>query len=101
MFSYLICNTAKIPNTSSIFTAFKLDIFITIKHYEITLQDYHWWWKSFIVSGGSAVYILIYSIFYFFTKLEITEFIPTLLYIGYTGKFYKITYQITASVAQL
>lgn len=33
------------------------------------------------------MYILIYSIFYFFTKLEITEFIPTLLYMGYTGIF--------------
>lgn len=51
------------------------------------LQDYRWWWRSFIISGGSAVYILLYSIFYFFTKLSITEFIPTLLYMGYTGKF--------------
>lgn len=32
------------------------------------------------------MYILFYSIFYFFTKLEITEFIPTLMYLGYTGK---------------
>lgn len=37
-----------------------------------------------MVSGGSALYILGYSLFYFVTKLEITEFIPTLLYIGYT-----------------
>lgn len=49
-------------------------------------QDYRWWWRSFIISGGSAVYILFYSIFYFFSKLSITEFIPTLLYLGYTGK---------------
>lgn len=48
-------------------------------------QDYRWWWRSFIISGGSAFYILLYSIFYFFTKLSITEFIPTLLYLGYTG----------------
>jgi len=32
--------------------------------------------------------VLFYSIFYFFTKLEITEFIPTLLYLGYTGAFH-------------
>lgn len=52
----------------------------------VCFQDYRWWWRSFIVSGGSAVYVLFYSIFYFFTKLEITEFIPTLLYLSYTGK---------------
>ncbi|CAH0748898.1 unnamed protein product [Diatraea saccharalis] len=60
-------------------------ISIVMVYFQLCGEDYHWWWKSFIVSGGSAVYILIYSIFYFFTKLEITEFIPTLLYIGYTG----------------
>lgn len=38
------------------------------------------------MSGGSAVYVLAYAVFYFFTKLEITEFIPTLLYVGYTGR---------------
>jgi transmembrane 9 superfamily member 2/4 len=32
------------------------------------------------------VYILFYSIFYFFIKLEISEFIPTMLYFGYTGE---------------
>jgi transmembrane 9 superfamily protein 2/4 len=53
-------------------------------------ENYAWWYRSFIVSGGSAVYILFYSIFYFFTKLEITEFIPTLLYIGYTGELFLI-----------
>ena len=35
-----------------------------------SLQDYHWWWRSFIVSGGSAVYVFFYSIFYFHTKVS-------------------------------
>ncbi|VVC92935.1 unnamed protein product [Leptidea sinapis] len=59
-------------------------ISICMIYLQLCGEDYHWWWKSFIVSGGSAVYILVYSIFYFFTMLDITEFIPTLLYIGYT-----------------
>lgn len=37
-----------------------------------------------MVSGGSAVYVFAYAVFYFFTKLQITEFIPTLLYFSYT-----------------
>ena len=40
--------------------------------------------RSFVVSGGSAVYVAAYSIFYFVTKLEIDEFVPTLLYFSYT-----------------
>lgn len=40
--------------------------------------------RSFAVSGGSAVYVAAYSVFYFCTKLEIDEFVPTLLYFSYT-----------------
>ena len=36
------------------------------------------------MSGGSAVYVAAYSLFYFMTKLEIDEFVPTLLNFSYT-----------------
>jgi transmembrane 9 superfamily protein 2/4 len=28
-------------------------------------QDYHWWWRSFLTSGSSALYLFLYSILYF------------------------------------
>lgn len=59
-------------------------ISIVMVYFQLCGEDYHWWWRSFITSGGSAVYVFLYAIFYFATKLEITEFIPTLLYFGYT-----------------
>ncbi|KAK7100214.1 transmembrane 9 superfamily member 4-like [Littorina saxatilis] len=59
-------------------------ISIVMVYFQLCGEDYHWWWRSFVVSGGSAVYVFFYSIFYFHTKLEITEFVSTLLYFGYT-----------------
>lgn len=59
-------------------------ISIVMVYFQLCGEDYHWWWRSFIISGGSAFYVFAYSIFYFMTKLEISEFIPTLLYFGYT-----------------
>ena len=38
----------------------------------------------FAVSGGSAVYVFAYSIFYFYTKLDIDDFVPSLIYFIYT-----------------
>lgn len=60
-------------------------ISIVMVYFQLCGEDYNWWWRSLMVSGGSAVYVLAYAIFYFFTKLEITEFIPMLLYMGYTA----------------
>lgn len=43
---------------------------IEIKLIVSLLQDYHWWWKSFFLSGGCAFYVLLYSIFYFHSKVS-------------------------------
>jgi len=59
-------------------------ISIVMVYFQLCGEDYNWWWRSFIVSGGSAVYVAAYSVFYFITKLEIDEFVPTLLYFSYT-----------------
>ncbi|KAL1457529.1 hypothetical protein WDU94_007747 [Cyamophila willieti] len=59
-------------------------ISIVMVYFQLCGEDYHWWWRSFLVSGGSAAYVFLYSIFYFFTKLEISEFTPTLLYFCYS-----------------
>ncbi|KAL0273474.1 UNVERIFIED_CONTAM: hypothetical protein PYX00_006129 [Menopon gallinae] len=59
-------------------------ISIVMTYFQLCGEDYHWWWRSLFVSGGSAIYVLAYSMFYFVNNLEITEFIPALLYCGYT-----------------
>jgi len=59
-------------------------IAIVMVYFQLCAEDYHWWWRSFIVGGGSGFYVLLYSVFYFFTKLEISSFVPCLLYFGYT-----------------
>ncbi|KAI9576522.1 hypothetical protein GQX74_009579 [Glossina fuscipes] len=73
-------------------------ISIVMTYFQLCGEDYRWWWRSFIVSGGSAVYVLFYSVFYFFTKLEITEFIPTLLYLGYTGLMVLTFWLLTGTI---
>ncbi|XP_046575927.1 LOW QUALITY PROTEIN: transmembrane 9 superfamily member 4-like [Haliotis rubra] len=73
-------------------------ISIVMVYFQLCGEDYHWWWRSYIVSGGSAVYIFAYSVFYFITKLEITEFIPTLLYFGYTGIIVLTFWVLTGTI---
>lgn len=59
-------------------------ISIVVTYFLLCAENYHWWWKSFSISGGSAVYVMGYSAFYYFTKLNIVGFIPTLLYFSYS-----------------
>ena len=57
---------------------------IVMVYFQLCAENYQWWWRSFAVSGGSAIYVLAYSVFYFYTKLDIDEFVPTMVYFTYT-----------------
>ena len=59
------------------------EITIVMCYFQLCAEDYNWWWRSFLTSGSSAGYMFAYSVFYFFTKLEITKFVSGLLYFGY------------------
>ncbi|XP_034942425.1 transmembrane 9 superfamily member 4 [Chelonus insularis] len=73
-------------------------ISIVMVYFQLCGEDYRWWWRSFIVSGGSAVYVLAYSVFYFMTKLEISELVPTLMYFSYTGLMVLTFWLLTGTI---
>jgi len=60
------------------------EITIVMCYFQLCSEDYHWWWRSYLTAGASAIYMFLYSIFYFFTKLDITRPVSALLYFGYS-----------------
>jgi len=60
------------------------EITIVMCYFQLCSEDYHWWWRAYLTSGASAFYMFLYSIFYFFTKLQITKALSGMLYFGYT-----------------
>nr|VZI37163.1 unnamed protein product [Spirometra erinaceieuropaei] len=56
---------------------------IVATYFQLCSEDYHWWWRAFISSGGAALYVFLYSIYYFVTKLEITSFVSSIIYFSY------------------
>jgi len=59
------------------------EITVVMCYFQLCSEDYHWWWRSFLTSGASSIYLFAYSLFYFFTKLEITKPVSGILYFGY------------------
>ena len=74
------------------------EIAIVMTYLQLCAEDYHWWWRSFVVSGGSAVYVFLYSIFYFTTKLEVDDWVSTLLYFGYTFLMVFVFWILTGTI---
>eukprot|EP00656_Telonema_subtile_P055607 TRINITY_DN8664_c0_g1_i1.p2 TRINITY_DN8664_c0_g1~~TRINITY_DN8664_c0_g1_i1.p2 ORF type:complete len:131 (+),score=45.12 TRINITY_DN8664_c0_g1_i1:128-520(+) len=59
------------------------EVSIVLCYFQLTNEDYHWWWRSFFASGSSAVYLFVYSIKYFYEELDLTNFVSVLLYFGW------------------
>lgn len=59
------------------------EITIVLCYFQLCSEDYNWWWRSYLTAGSSALYLFLYSGFYFFTKLEITKLVSGILYFGY------------------
>ena len=59
------------------------EIAVVLCYFQLCAEDYHWWWRSFFASGSSALYVFLYSGYYFVTKLDITRITPTVMYFAY------------------
>jgi len=59
------------------------EISIVATYFQLCYEDYHWWWRSFCTSGFSAIYLFLYSVMYYYTKMRIDHFVSSALYFGY------------------
>lgn len=66
-----------------ILTLTSAEITIVMTYFQLCSEDHQWWWRSIFTAGSSALYLFLYSILYFYTKLEIATFVPTLIYFMY------------------
>ncbi|KAG9064517.1 hypothetical protein KI688_003707 [Linnemannia hyalina] len=57
-----------------------VEMTLVIVYFQLCDEDYNWWWRSFLASAFSAVYIFVYSMIYFFKQLSIDHFVPGLIY---------------------
>ena len=73
-------------------------ISIVLCYFQLCGENYHWWWRSFLSSGSSALYVYAYSAFYFFTKMEALYFLTGMLYFGYMAMIALGFFLITGCV---
>lgn len=77
------------------------EITIVLCYFQLCNEDYHWWWRSFLSAGSSALYLFLYSVWYFMYKLNITGFVSTMLYFSYMGMAIISFFLLTGSIGFL
>eukprot|EP00002_Diphylleia_rotans_P037417 TRINITY_DN8356_c0_g1_i1.p1 TRINITY_DN8356_c0_g1~~TRINITY_DN8356_c0_g1_i1.p1 ORF type:complete len:592 (-),score=81.51 TRINITY_DN8356_c0_g1_i1:447-2222(-) len=57
---------------------------IVAVYFLLSSEDYRWQWTSFFCGASTAIYLFLYSIYYFHTKTNMTGTLQTVFYYGYT-----------------
>ncbi|GAB1605301.1 transmembrane 9 superfamily member 2-like [Argonauta hians] len=71
---------------------------ILLCYFHLCAEDYHWWWRSFLTSGFTAIYFFVYCIHYYVTKLELVGSASTVLYFGYMLIVMFLFFLLTGSI---
>ncbi|KAF1867136.1 hypothetical protein Lal_00049564 [Lupinus albus] len=56
-------------------------------YFLLNAENYHWQWTSFFSAASTAVYVYLYSIYYYYMKTKMSGFFQTSFYFGYTLMF--------------
>jgi len=77
------------------------EVTIVMAYFQLCGEDYQWWWRGFFTAGSSAIYLFLYSIQYFCTKLDITPFSSSVLYFGYMSLVSIAFFLLTGTIGHL
>ena len=76
------------------------EITIVLIYFQLCNEDYHWWWRAYLTPGSSALYLYLYSIVYFFSKLQMVKFVSGLLFFGYMFLVCVAFFVLTGTIGQ-
>jgi len=77
------------------------EISMVLTYFQLTSEDYHWWWRSFLSSAFSGVYVFLYSWLYFNQRLQIEKFVSVVLYFGYMSIVSSLFCVLTGTIGMI
>ena len=74
---------------------------VVLCYFQLCSEDHNWWWRSFLSSGSSALYLFGYASYYFATQLDITKPVSGCMYFGYMFIISSAFFVVTGTVGFL
>ncbi|XP_038052183.1 transmembrane 9 superfamily member 1-like [Patiria miniata] len=59
-------------------------ISVALTYFQLSNEDYRWWWRSIFSAGSTGIFVFIYAIFYFVKRSSMTGILQTVEFFGFT-----------------
>jgi hypothetical protein len=60
-------------------------ITVALTYFQLSMEDYRWWWNSFACGGSAGLFVFAYSVFYYIYRTRMSGFLQGSFYFGYTA----------------
>lgn len=57
---------------------------IALTYFQLSAEDYLWWWRSILSLGSTGIFVFIYAVFYYYKRSNMSGFLQTVQFFGYT-----------------
>ena len=75
------------------------EVSIIVVFWNLCYGDYNWWWKSFLVGSSPVIYFILYSIYFFMFKMNVTRLSAIVVYFGIMGLISAMALFICGSIS--
>ncbi|KAK2181171.1 hypothetical protein NP493_408g01013 [Ridgeia piscesae] len=59
-------------------------ISVALTYFQLSVEDYRWWWRSIFSAGSTGIFVFLYSLFYYFKRSSMSGMLQTVEFFGYT-----------------
>ncbi|XP_026546192.1 transmembrane 9 superfamily member 1 [Notechis scutatus] len=59
-------------------------ISIALTYFQLSGEDYRWWWRSILSAGSTGLFIFLYSVFYYTRRSNMSGMVQTVEFFGYS-----------------
>ncbi|KAL7977768.1 hypothetical protein Chor_009717 [Crotalus horridus] len=59
-------------------------ISIALTYFQLSGEDYRWWWRSILSAGSTGLFIFLYSVFYYTRRSNMSGTVQTVEFFGYS-----------------
>jgi transmembrane 9 superfamily protein 1 len=59
-------------------------ISVALTYFQLSVEDYRWWWRSLFSAGSTGLFVFLYALFYYFKRSNMSGALQTIEFFGYT-----------------
>jgi transmembrane 9 superfamily protein 1 len=59
-------------------------VVILMTYFQLTAEDYRWWWPSLLRGSACGIFMYAYAIYYYYYTAQMTGSLQFVMYFGYT-----------------